>query len=92
MPTLQQQIDEASTLLRELRAENRECKRIAKKSLRGRGRKPLPTELIERARELAKTRPLTTVALSLGISLRSLYNKAIDAEKAIQIDCEENLM
>lgn len=89
---LDRRIEETIALLKELRAERRESKRLAKKSLRGRGRLPLDDDLITQARKKARNKPLKDVALSLGISLRSLYNKkgisrkAIDAEKAIQTD------
>ena len=87
-PELDEQIRIAERKLSELKRQRREIKRLAKKSLRGRGREPLPDELVERARELTRTKPLLDVALRLGISLRSLYNKgisrqALDAESKI---------
>ena len=86
-----QKIKENVALLKKLKAEQREVKRLANKSERGRGRQPLDDALIARAREKAKSKPLKDVALSLGISLRSMYNKgisrkALDAEKANQTD------
>lgn len=97
MTELDQRIQENIALLKELRAEQREQKRLAKNSGRGRGRLPLDDALIAQAREKARNKPLKDVALSLGISLRSLYNKgisrkALDAEKAKQLTCEENRM
>ncbi len=90
-PELDEQIRIAERKLSELKRQRRELKQLAKKSLRGRGREPLPDELIEKARELAQTKPLKDVALRLGIGLRSLYNKgisrrAIDAENKIKAD------
>ena len=90
-PELDEQIRIAERKLSELKGQRRELKRLAKKSLRGRGREPLSPDLIERARKLAETKPLLDVALSLGISPRSLYNygisrRAIDAENKIKDD------
>lgn len=91
MTELDQRIEETIALLKELRAEQRESKRLANKSKCGRGRLPLDDALIAQAREKVRNKPLKDVALSLGISLRSLYNKgisrkAIDAEKVVQTD------
>lgn len=88
---LGKQIEEAKRKLVELKRQDREETRAEKRENRKPpGRKQLPTGLIERAKETAKTKTLTDTALSLGISLRSLYNKgisrkAIDAENANKI-------
>ena len=71
------------------RLRDEERKAEAKKNRKPPGRKPLDAELIERAKELAKTKTLPDVALRLGIALRSLYNngisrKSINAEIAIK--------
>ena len=80
MTKLQQRIIQTDELLKKLRAEERERKRIAKLSDRGRGREPIPAYLIEKARTMAQNKPLRDVALSLGISLRTLYNYKISRE------------
>ncbi len=90
-PELDEQIRIAEHKLSELKGQRRELKRLAKKSLRGRGREPLPEWLVEKAREMARIRPLKDTALSLGVSVTSLYNKgisrrAIDAESKIKDD------
>ena len=48
-----------------------------KKVSRPRGRPRLNPELIEKARELAKTKPLADVAFKLGIALKSLRNYGV---------------
>lgn len=88
---LNRRIKENVALLKELKAEQREEKRLANKSERGRGRPPLDDALVAIAREKARNKPLKDVALSLGISLRSMYSKsisrkALDKEKANQTD------
>lgn len=88
---LDRRIKENVALLKELKAEQREEKRLANKSERRAGRQPLDDALVAIAREKARNKPLLDVALSLGISLRSMYNKgisrkALDKEKAKQAD------
>ena len=88
---LDRRIKENVDLLKKLKAEQRECNRLANKSERGRGRQPLDDALVAQAREKARNKPLKDVALSLGIALRSMYNKgisrkALDKEKAKQAD------
>lgn len=90
----QESIAQAEREIKKLQIELAEMKRIRREDLKAEarknrkkpGRKPLDKELIEIAREKAKTKSLTDVALSLGISIRSLYNKgisraSIEAEK-----------
>ncbi len=82
------EIEQAKRNLAELKRRYREEQKAeTRKSRKLSGRKQLPTALIERAKELAKTKTLTDVALRLGISLRSLYNKGI-SRKAINAELD----
>lgn len=95
---LDEQIKDAERALKELRRQKREDEKSeARKNRKSRGRKPINNDLIERARKMAETKTIFDTALSLGISLSTLYNKgvsrkAIDAEnvKRMLRECEEN--
>lgn len=87
---LQRQLTQQREKIRELNRQKRELnlrEKLEKKIALPSGRPKLKTELIERAREMAKTKPLADVALSLDVSCRSLYRhgisrRAINAESS----------
>jgi hypothetical protein len=76
---------------RRKREEKTKEKEKLKLSARPRGRPTLEARLIERAKKLAQTKPLSEVALILGITRTSLYKygisrKSIDEERAKKVD------
>lgn len=91
MTKLDRQILEKLEEIRELNRQKGERDlqaKLEKKVALPKGRPKLKAELIEAAREMAKTKPIADVSLSLGVSRSTLYRhgisrKAIDAEKRI---------
>jgi hypothetical protein len=92
---LENKIKQDKNKLAELKGlRNEERKVEARKNRKPAGRKPLPTELLERARKTARTKTMTDTALSLGVCLTSLYNhgisrKSIDAEISLESDLQK---
>lgn len=77
--------------IRQLKKQKAEAKRVEarkhRQPARKPGRKPMKPEIINRARELARTNPITTVAFRLGINAKTLYRygisrRALNAENA----------
>lgn len=67
--------------------------KLEKKVSLPKGRPKLKAELIERARELAQTKPIADVSLSLEVSRSSLYRygisrRAMNAESSSGTICE----
>ncbi len=89
------QIEQVKREIAELKKIHREEIRAeARQNRKKRGRKSLPTELLERARKMARVKTLPDTALSLGICLTSLYNygisrKSIDAEISLENDLQK---
>lgn len=82
--------------IRELKRQKRERDlqaKLEKKIALPSGRPKLKAELIEAAREMAKTKPISDVCLSLNVSRSTLYSygisrRTINAEKSLETNCE----
>lgn len=77
--------------LDEMQRHKAKLKRPKVKSTRPQGRPRLDEKIIERAKELAQTRPLPLVALNLEIALATLYRygikrKILNAEKELKAE------
>ena len=81
MDRIQKQILKSQNKIAQLKAKQRDRdlkkKKIKSKTPGKSGRPAIDDELILRAIKLAEDKPLTDVALRLGVSLRTLYNKGI---------------
>ncbi|MDQ2747819.1 MAG: hypothetical protein M3T96_11240 [Acidobacteriota bacterium] len=81
MTRIEKQILKSQIRIAKLKAKAQKIKQREaskpEKAARPRGRPKLNPALIERAKELARNKPIADVAFKLGVSCRSLYNYGI---------------